>query len=78
MFLPCGLTITDRLCLSWKKHRLSLSWSTDVPGNHEVAPMDGASDPRVTVALAVSLSLNRKRDGNVAYAGMESSICKMD
>ncbi|PWZ21174.1 putative RNA-binding protein ARP1 [Zea mays] len=43
--------------------RLSLSWSTDVPGNHEVAPMDGASDPRVTVALAVSLSLNRKRDG---------------
>jgi len=58
--------------------RLSLSWSTDVPGNHEVAPMDGASDPRVTVALAVSLSLNRKRDGNVAYAGMESSICKMD
>jgi hypothetical protein len=34
---------------------LSLSWSTDVPGNREVVPMDGASDPRATVALAVSL-----------------------
>ncbi|CAD6242674.1 unnamed protein product [Miscanthus lutarioriparius] len=43
--------------------RLSLSWSTDVPVNREVAPMDGASDPRAMVALAVSLGLNRMRDG---------------
>lgn len=38
--------------------RLSLSWSTDVPGNHEVVPVDGANGPRATVALAVSLGLN--------------------
>jgi len=63
MFLPCSLTITDGLCLLWKIHRLSLSWSTDVPVNREVAPMDGASDPRAMVALAVSLGLNRMRDG---------------
>ncbi|WVZ73962.1 hypothetical protein U9M48_022208 [Paspalum notatum var. saurae] len=49
--------------LAWKEIilafiRLSLSWSTDVPGNHEVAPMGGANDPRAMVALAVSLSLN--------------------
>lgn len=41
-----------------KKCRLSLSWSTDVPGNHEVAPMDGANGPRATVTLAVPLGLN--------------------
>jgi hypothetical protein len=38
--------------------RLSLSWSTDVPGNHEVVPVVGANGPRATVALAVSLGLN--------------------
>ena len=35
------LTTADS-CLWWKKTcRLSLSWSTDVPGNHEVVPMGG-------------------------------------
>nr|ACF82459.1 unknown [Zea mays] len=44
-----------------RKSGLSLSWSTDVPGNREVVPMDGASDPRARVALAFPLGLNRIR-----------------
>ncbi|KAJ1255100.1 hypothetical protein BS78_K290300 [Paspalum vaginatum] len=31
--------------------RSSLSWSTDVPGNHEAAPTGGANDPRQWLLL---------------------------
>lgn len=58
-----SVAVFTAFVLAWKETilafiRLSLSWSTDVPGIHEVVPMDGANDPRAMVALAVSLSLN--------------------
>ncbi|CAN6253537.1 unnamed protein product, partial [Urochloa humidicola] len=49
--------------------RLSLSWSTDVPGNHEVVPMDGAKWSKSNGCSCTFARLNpmskcvRDRDG---------------
>jgi len=61
-----SVAVSTAFVLAWQEIilafiRLSLSWSTDVPGNREVVPMDGASDPRARVALAFPLGLNRIR-----------------
>ncbi|KAG8059653.1 hypothetical protein GUJ93_ZPchr0002g23989 [Zizania palustris] len=62
------------LVLTWQEFilafiRLSLSRSSDVPGNHDVVPMEGAMTPRAAVAHQFCLVYILCLNGTVIIAG---------
>ncbi|KAL5208663.1 hypothetical protein ABZP36_033098 [Zizania latifolia] len=62
------------LVLTWQEIilafiRLSLSWSSDVPGNHDVVPMEGAMTPRAMVAHQFCLVYILCLNGTVIISG---------